>query len=271
MARIIGQSKAIKELRCYMDAVKKGSNLTLAILGPSGYGKTTLANYFLWEVTQQNWSKCIITGPPAFNFNTGVRYIFLDEAHEITNPEPLYALMDSKKHTFVFATNESGALKPPLLNRCFQVLLEQYTLDELAKIVHDSLSDSVRDNINDECIFKLAQICGGNPRIAKTIAERVSLVVDTVGIPNSVEELVVLLDSVLNISEDGLNPYDKIYLECLKKNNGKASLNLLCSLTGFSQATILRDIEPKLIAMNRILINPQGRTLNNDSVSIKLL
>lgn len=271
MARLIGQSKAIQELLCYITEVKKGVNVNIAILAPSGYGKTTLATYFLWEASGHDWSKCIITGPPSFTFNTSARFILLDEAHEITNPEPLYALMDAHKCTFIFATNESGALKPPLLNRCYQIMLERYSVEQLAEIVRDALSETVRENINDECIFKLAQISGGNPRIAKTIAERVSLVVDSVGIPNSVEELVQLLDSVLNISEDGLTPYDRIYLECLKKNGGRASLNLLCSMTGFTQATVLRDIEPKLIAMGKIEIKPQGRALIYENGFIKLV
>jgi Holliday junction resolvasome RuvABC ATP-dependent DNA helicase subunit len=218
-------------------------------------GKTTLAYSILVALGSINSH---ISHPDnGFYFDTSKRFHFLDEAHMIPSPESFYGYMDSGKYTIIIATNEPGDLKEPMYNRCIPLVFEPYTDQELFLIGKGQLHQypSVPDEVV-WCLVRKFKV----PRVLKQTIERLKSIFPSF-IPRNEEELNSILEEILNIDRDGLNPYERLYMRTLKDLGGQASLNLLVNATRMGKNTILRDIEPSLIYRKFIRLSSKGRIL----------
>jgi Holliday junction resolvasome RuvABC ATP-dependent DNA helicase subunit len=239
-------------------AIKQGENTNLLLVAPSGLGKTTLAYLFISEL--RSWNKTQVSGPPDFIYNPQKRFHIFDEVHEHDQPEALYPILDSGRHTFIFATNEVGLLKEPLINRChYQWFFEPYSREDLRNIAFHLFSlrgfNALPVDYIDFCVDR----CNGVPRQLRNIVYRLSVIFNAF-IPENIEQLTEVVSTVLNISDGGLNAHDRIYLEFLK-DNGRASLDLICHATGITKETVQRIIEPNLVRSGLIRITSRGREI----------
>ena len=262
---IVGQTRLKPELSAYMEAMKGGESMNLMIRGQSGYGKTYLAHIIVKYVGRLSTrviylgEECIDLFQPAANIH------ILDEIHEVRSPEPLYHYMESGMYIFILLTNEFGALKEPLMNRCIIVDLNPYSDAELAVLVgrvlrsHGVEPDMLQTN-------EIATYARGNPRVAKVLAKRLSLYFRQEGTPQDVEELRQVLEDTFQISEGGFTNFDKQYLTFLT-DNGKAGLNTISRVLMIPKGTLEREVEPFLIKKGLIRITSRGRELvpTNDS------
>lgn len=258
--RFIGQENIVRELDSILPSIKENPNENLHFLfrAASGYGKTTLAYLCLNYLGFDN--SCIYF--PEGNelsptFREKYRFHFIDEIHTLENPEFLYPLMDSGKYTFFFASNESGELKEPLLNRCIQFIFSPYTQEEITRIVEGSLGV----NLPHEFIEEISSRCRGNPRVAKVLCKRLGYVFKNYKFPKTIEELQEILTSYLEIKSGGINRLDEIYMKYLKEVGGVSSLTNIIGGTGIDRSTILREIEPFLLYKKFIRITSKGRQL----------
>jgi Holliday junction resolvasome RuvABC ATP-dependent DNA helicase subunit len=247
MAIFYGQEKLIKELKIIADKCKIGENFNLLFRGKSGQGKTTLANMFLsWASNDFNNTISILATDEDFSeYFSNKRFIFIDEIHELKKPEWLYSHLDKNISTFILATNETGILKEPLLNRCIP-------LTELVYMAEQSLNFKL-DNV---LLQRIVEVGKYNPRkIVKGVCKRLNYLLKEP--PKSLRELEKQLNQLGYIN--GLDPLEREYIEALKYLGGTASLTLLCGILKLTKETIVRDIEPYLF--NKIKITGRGRIL----------
>jgi Holliday junction resolvasome RuvABC ATP-dependent DNA helicase subunit len=255
----IGQDHIRRQLEDIIPELQSGRNLNFILRAPSGWGKTKLAiliaskvapNDIQYELPDENGDVIL----------ENKRVIIIDEAHTLKQPEMLYPVMDSQKHIFIFCSNEWGELKEPLVNRCIDLNFDEYEPEELGAIIlQDFKTNGIE--ITTECIIFIVNNCNNNPRIARQLAERLTIIYKhRGGIISNLEDLKDIMLNVLQL-DNGLNPLHKRYLEFLSKVK-TASLDLISNATRLDKRTIKGDIEPILLHRNLITISSKGRTYN---------
>lgn len=256
--KFIGQEHIIQELSEYVPTILAGQNLNLLLRGRSGYGKTTLAFSFsntIKRYSNAEYEYLLPNKDGLVQLNREVRVHIIDECHLIPEPEFLYPDMDSGKFFFIFCSNESGVLKEPLVNRCISFNFVEYTKEELCTIINEFfVKNGIR--LPQEHLEIIYRNCNGVPRIAKSISQRLLMIIKNRGIPTN-EELIRIITSVFQL-EDGLDYRHKIYIDFLRRAQ-TASLDLISYATHLDKATILREIEPVLIYKDLITITSRGR------------
>jgi len=263
----VGQKKALDILALYAEEILLGKNNNFLFSAPSGYGKTYLAELFL-EFLNPGFSDTLKYTPKSdktLTIDKSKRFHFIDEVHNLREPESIYGLLSSQNYTFVLATNEYDLLKEPLTNRCETIYFEPYSLDELAKIIYFKFKEFELERIIP---FRWAESISarsrGNPRVAKSLAERFCIFVRHNNSLLSNEALFNReLSRILGSMEGGFTTQDIQYLEALRSAGGQASLGLISSITSIPERHIRHEIEPFLISEGLIKIGNRGRTLVN--------
>ena len=247
MNTFINQQKIIYQLVYLQKEIEKGANFNILLRAPSGYGKTTLALTFL------EGKDYIMYPVGERDFFTNKRFHFFDEAHVLKNFEFLYRFMDSKKYTIVLASNLAGSLPEPVINRCINLIFEEYSPHHIEEILKSSLEITLKN----ELINFLSYQCRNNPRVAKMIAKRLSIICNYERVPQTIIELERYLNRI-GIYRYGLNELDLRYLEFLQEVK-ISSLERLQRGTGLDRDTIINEIEPYLVKMGFIRISSRGR------------
>jgi len=257
---IVGQQKLKPELSIIMEELKSGRNLNILIRGQSGYGKTYLAkimcNYIGLEQCR------LYLAQESVNIVRTSRVHVLDEAHEIKVPEYLYPMMDSGEYTFIILTNEFDDLKEPFQNRCIQFTLLPYSNVELTTIVNKTLRRHGYILSNEICSV-IASYSRGNPRVAKVLSKRLSMLFKRVGVEDIIDNLEESLSIYFNISRGGFTEFDKVYLEFLK-NNGTVGIDTLSRMLCIPKQTLQAEVEPFLVRQRLIRLTPRGRVYIGD-------
>lgn len=251
----IGQGALLSELEYLINSIESGENYNVLFRAPSGYGKTTLGLTCLKRLDLNNSFYYIPEDGKLNYFYPDRRFHFVDEIHTLTTPEILYPNLDSGEFTFLFATNESGNLKEPLINRCIELIFAPYDDEERLSMVNLYLQHSLSSNFLEEILNRCT-----TPRNIKNTCRRLDYIFNSVGVPNSIDELNEILEGVMQIKTGGLTNLDQIYLDFLREV-GHASLQTIVYGTGLDKNTILRDIEPRLLYTKIIRISSKGREL----------
>ncbi len=252
----INQSAIFKELKLLAREARYHS-FNILLRARSGYGKTTLAKIFLSDLEKLWGYEACQYEPGEERFSPLYRVHFYDECHLIKNPEFLYRYMDSGRYIFVFASNLSGSLKEPLINRTIQFYFEDYTEEHIKLILESKLPYLSKPNIEF-----LSDKCRLNPRIATKIAERLNFALKK---QNPSPEMLKKILTSMGIYDKGLTRQDLKYYQCLKIHS-PASLQLISSITGLDKETIINEIEPHLIKLGLIKITSRGRILIENSL-----
>lgn len=255
------------------------------ISGPSGTGKTTLAMIIADMAKSQVYRymgteiKSIDTLRDIGEQCEDLDIIYIEEAHSL-NKSIQTAMLDwienflfpngecAPKVTFILPTTNPGKLLKPLRERCKQLHVSIYSVDEIKRILINAASKINIDLESDEAALDLLARCSrGIPRIA------VSNRLDSLHKLITIDRVPYNMDTVKNmletqgINEWGLESSDLIYLETLydKIRSGRrpVSKQNLCSSTGFDIDNIEEIIERYLLQINAIRIDPRGRMITN--------
>jgi Holliday junction resolvasome RuvABC ATP-dependent DNA helicase subunit len=255
----VGQTKIMEELNIIYNRMKGGDDFNILFRAPSGYGKTDLGLRIIAGFPNE-YLYYIPDDAGKINLVLSYRIHFIDEVHTLKQPELLYPHMDSKLFTFLLASNESGELKEPLVNRCIQFIFEEYTKEELSLYVNN-IFNNFGIKLSSKQIEIITENGIGNPRIIKQICQRLINIFRIYGIPKDENELVNYIINILRI-DNGLTEYHIRYLNYLKEVK-RSSLVNISNCTHIDKATIVRDIEPVLLYKKLIKITPKGREIGD--------
>ena len=253
---IIGQDRAKLAIKDWYLHEKQ----PLLIYGSSGFGKTMFAESLgarTIDTTQMRGDRLNSILKPIKESEDG-DILFFDEIHSLQGKilEGLYKIIDKgtfydtdlcmdlplPKVRFVFATNILSPLPEAFINRCRFVELQDYTPEELAKIVHIRYPEIQKNSI--PAIIKAAK---GVPRTALSYAKSViaGAKTDKVLAINS-EEVNRILTSRMGVNPDtGLNEKEyKIIQKVIERGrlSTTAVANLLKTTTKDAQSHYIEPL-----------------------------
>jgi holliday junction DNA helicase RuvB len=282
---IIGQSDVVSRLKISTMGCKKSNSVLPHVLidGPPGLGKTTIAgaiatdmdvNLYVANAANLRSVKSVL---PYLLRMTKRSVFFIDEIHRLPKlvEEFLYPVMEDFKinivlekepeeieipaFTLVGATTSGGSLSQPFYDR-FQIKehLSFYTDDELAKLAGLN-SDSLGLVISDSDLLEIAKRSKGTPRILNARLQWYKNYKMCSEKETNVDDIFQLQ----GIDEYGLDVYDRMYLDILKKNKcNPLGLKSISSLTGIAIETIENSIEPYLVRKGFVHRTQKGRIIS---------
>lgn len=284
---IVGQSEVVEHLRVVTAGYKNNDGVMPHVLidGPPGLGKTTIAKALASELDVNLYT---VNGANVRSIKNLLPYLmgiaprsilFIDEIHRLPKivEEFLYPVMEDfvlsivienkpesielPMFTLVGATTSGGSLSQPFYDR-FQIKehLSFYSHDELAKLARSN-SLKMGLSINDEDMIEIAKRSKGTPRILNARLQWYkSFIAYHHGKSMNIDEIFMNQ----GIDSKGLDLYDRLYLEVLKKNRmNPLGLKSISSLTGIAMETIENSIEPFLIRMRYVVRTQKGRILGD--------
>lgn len=179
---VIGQSHLLGDKAILQKIVAKKQPVSLILWGPSGTGKTTLARIIAKEVEAEFIELSAVTAAKKDvqqvieharqNWNLKLRTIlFVDEIHRFNKAQQDAFLphVESGLITLIGATTENPSFEviTPLLSRTKVLILEQLAKTDIRSILDQALKKLKKTkNISDEALDYLAEVSGGDARVA---------------------------------------------------------------------------------------------------------
>jgi Holliday junction DNA helicase RuvB len=281
---VIGQSEVIERLKVTVAGCKSTDSAMPHVLidGPPGLGKTTIAGAIANELGANLYTtnaaniRSVKTILPYLMNITRQSILFIDEIHRLPKlvEEFLYPVMedytinivldkepetiDLPQFTIIGATTSGGSLSQPFYDRfIIKEHLVFYTDDELAKLARSN-SSKLNMSIDDSDLLEIAQRSKGTPRILNARLQWYK----NYKICNPKESSVDKIFEVQGIDKQGLDIYDRMYLDVLRKNKGNPlGLKAISSITGIAIETIENSIEPYLVRKGMVARTQKGRVI----------
>lgn len=241
---IVGQERA---KRAILDWYKYETQ-PLLIYGTSGYGKTMFAESLgakTVDTTQMRGDRLNSMLKPIKEAEDG-DILFFDEIHSLQPKvlEGLYKIIDKgtfydadlcmdlelPKARFVFATNILSPLPEAFVNRCKFVELQNYTNEELKKIV-----SIICPSLNKNALESIVRSSKGTPRVAISLAKSMLAAAKTEKIKEINEaEVNSLLDSRFAINgATGLSDKEFLIMQRVAER-GRLSTSAVANVLGCS-------------------------------------
>ena len=289
---IVGQSNAKRVLDFFCRGFEKTSIIPhLMFVAPKGCGKTTMAKATARRLKEINSDKkyfeinCSTIKNVKQFFNQLVipfmqdrdATILFDECSEIPkdvtmalltilNPYPEnqpsfsyedYTVdFDFRRLSFMFATTETQSVFHALMDRLERVDLEEYTLEEMGKIVKLNLEI----DIEPKALEDIASVLRGNARAGQKMAQKIESYCEQYDKKVFKNSDWQELSRILSIYPLGLNITEILLLNILKDNKD-CSLTNLAAKTGISKQAVQRDFEIYLQKHSLMDITTAGRNI----------
>jgi Holliday junction DNA helicase RuvB len=290
---IVGQSEVVNRLKIVVHGCKESNSVLPHILidGPPGLGKTTIASAIsnelgvnLYTVNAAN-IRSIKNILPYIMGIAPRSVLFIDEIHRLPKivEEFLYPVMedfvlnitvkdkedkekpekiDLPMFTIAGATTSGGTLSQPFYDRfTIKEHLSYYNTDELAKLARLN-AEKLGLMIEDDHLVEIAARSKGTPRIlnARLLWYK--------NYTSYYKDKSVSIDEVFQnqgIDSRGLDTYDRLYLEVLRKSKGNPlGLKSISAMTGIAVDTIENSIEPFLVRMGYVIRTQKGRIIGSN-------
>ena len=289
---VVGQSNAKRVLNFFIRGFEKTDRIPhLMFVAPKGCGKTLMAKATARRLKEINSDKryfeinCSTLKNVKQFFNQIVipvmqdrdATILFDECSEIPkdvtmalltilNPNPEHQTsfsyedytvdFDFRRLSFMCATTETQSVFHALMDRLERVDLEEYSLEEMGKIVALNLDV----DIEPKALQDIASVLRGNARAGQKMAQKIESYCEM----NNKKEFKSSdwnkLSKILSIFPLGLNTTEILLLNILKDNKD-CSLTNLAAKTGISKQAVQRDFEIYLQKHSLMDITTAGRNI----------
>ena len=165
-----------------------------------------------------------------------------------------------RQQSFMFATTEAQSIFHALMDRCERVDLEEYTFNELGRIVSLGTPDV---EFEDGLLDKIAEVLRGNARAAQKMAMNIMSYLGGVNSTTFDSKDWDELQHQLGILPLGLSRIELQVLNILTEKK-ECSLTNLAAKTGLTPECLRRDFEMYLQKMNLMDITTAGRSITPD-------
>jgi Holliday junction DNA helicase RuvB len=293
---IIGQPKAKRKLDFYIDSYEKAGLIpNLLFTASKGCGKTLMAKALARELVKEGEERpkryyevncATMKNTKAFFEELIIPVvhdkdvtILFDEASEIPqdiemtllsilNPNPKNTNsfswdeftfdFDFRRQTFMFATSEPHKVFHALQDRLDRIDLEDYSNDELGKIVLLNLEGV---DFEDDVLTDIASVLRGNPRAAQKMAVKIQMYLDANGDKGKfTRKDWKALSLTLGIVPLGLYAKELRVLRVLR-NHRDVSLTKLGTKSGLTVQALRCDYELFLQSHDLMEITTKGRNI----------
>lgn len=302
---MIGQERMRALLRRFIDA-SRARNTPLdhmLLVGPSGYGKTTVANAVANELGVTVYA---VEAPISHETLLALREVmrdrdilFIDEIHQqaimerrgkssSTQPEVLFSVMEDRTLvsgsgvlpfpaiTIIGATTDEGMLPDPFVNRFpIRPNFERYATDDLAQMAFWNGRTLSLDLTLDACTI-FAEASRGVPRqINNYVKNAASLVSGTDVGTDLAEEVVIDLNRTTldGLTLDQQKTLTFLYDKCERQRGDgeivyQASVSSIATAIGKSRDTkaVQLRVEPWLIEQGYLQVGHGGRRLTDAGI-----
>jgi len=289
---VIGQNNAKRVLDFFIRGFEKTNRIPhLMFVAPKGCGKTLMAKAVARRLKSIDTDKkyfeincSTLRNVKQFFNQICVPYmqdrdatILFDECSEIPkdvtmalltilNPNPDHQTsfayedysidFDFRRLSFMFATTETQSVFHALMDRLERVDLEEYTLEEMGKIVALNLNI----DIAPEALNGIASVLRGNARAGQKMAQKIESYCEQNNIKKFDKKDWHKLSKILSIYPLGLNITEIMILNILKDSKD-SSLTNLSAKTGLSKHAVQRDFEIYLQKHSLMEITTAGRNI----------
>ena len=287
---IIGQDAVKERLRVSVKGCKNTGTVMPHVLidGPPGLGKTTIASAIANELGVNLYTTNAANVRSIKNiipYIIGIEprsVLFIDEIHRLPKivEEFLYPVMEDfvlnitvkneedkdkpetielPMFTLVGATTSGGSLSQPFYDRfSIKEHLSFYGTDDLAKLARLN-SSKLGVVIDDQDLLEIAKRSKGTPRILNS---RLQWYKNYISCNPDQKISVDEIFNVQGIDHNGLDIYDRMYIDTLKKSKGSPlGLKAISSMTGIAIETIENSIEPYLVRKGIVVRTQKGRII----------
>ena len=287
----IGQDGIKKTLATAISSAFKQGRPVGHILfsGPSGYGKTTLAQLVAQGVNSQLHSvTAYAISKPAemiavLNGLQGGDVLFIDEIHRLKPAieEMLYIAMEDccidmvmpdasavkiplQPFTLIGATTKMQLLSAPLKNRfIYKLHLTDYTSADVCKLIKQTLVQKGISLVDETLIKEISTYCTTTPReIVSTLIQLHDwMIVHAETLVLWKQQREAFLHDARLVS-GGLSPLHQHYIAILSATEGRpVGIKTLSAKLGVDEQVIEHDLEPLLFKLGKIEKSSRGRYL----------
>lgn len=167
---------------------------------------------------------------------------------------------DWTKQTFLFATSEPQKVFHALADRFEKVELEDYSSDELARILVKHIKTPLK--FKAATLREISSVLRGNARAAVRMAERIETHAKVLGLKEFTQQNWEALRYDMGIFPLGLTPIEVNLLR--KLTDGPKSLTCLSAKSGMTKDALQKDVELYLMRHGLLEVTTEGRTITGE-------
>ncbi len=258
----IGQDEAVGEGKYLRKMIERDEIPSLIFYGPPGTGKTTLAQ-MIANITHSEFKKLnavsagiadirkiVDSAAELRKFYQKRTIVFIDEIHRFNKSQQdvLLPYVEDGRLILIGATTENPyfEVNHALLSRVRIVRLYQLTDGQIVSILRQALQDSERGlaaqaiQCTDEVLTAIAQISGGDGRMALNLLEQAAAMLPTQGGELTLDLLHSIVgEKVQSYDKKGDNHYDTVsaFIKSMRGSDPDAAIHYLARMLAAGENT----------------------------------
>lgn len=250
----IGQEEAVGKGKYLRKMIERDQLPSMILYGPPGTGKTTLAQ-MVASLTNSNFKKLnavsagigdirkiVDEAAEARRFYQKRTIVFIDEIHRFNKSQQdvLLPYVEDGRLILIGATTENPffEVNHALLSRVRIVRLNSLSDKDLMRMLKQALEDKERGlgsrnlTITDEAVEAIAQLSGGDGRMALNLLEQAAAMIDD-GSEINIELLHTILgERIQTYDKKGDNHYDTVsaFIKSMRGSDPDAAIHYLARM-----------------------------------------